>query len=547
MNSHLRKYGVAATIPFELYEVDGVDFRVDAVHAAGDSTRVKDGGAEQNTTNGFADEGKGYSITLTAGEMQAAEIVVYIVDQTATKVWLDKAIIVETYGHAAAMHAMDFDDAVRGGMTALPNAAADAAGGLPISDAGGLDLDDMKTKTDGLNFDGNNVLCDVMAMNTGVITSINFSTGALAADAFAANSLDGKGNWNTVVPDAAGTAPTSAEIKTAIEAGGSSLAQILVDTGTTLPASLPAALTKGTADSGTTTTMVDAARTEADTDYWKDSLIRFTSGTISGQTRLITGFTPASNTITFFPAVTQAVATNTYEILPAAFGNILADWVDGGRLDSLLDAIPTTAMRGTDSASTHDAAAVYTAFGTGGNLTTCATATGFATPTNITAAAGVALSATGGDLIAKTSTFAMAMADANCDELLAGHTTADTVGLVLNEWQDDGRLDLLLDAIKAVTDALTAAAATKLAASAGTVVVDSVDTGYAETTTTLKGGGTASLSAVDDHYNGRIIIFTSGTLQNQATDITDYNGTTKVFTFTAITSAPADGVTFVIV
>lgn len=32
-------------------------------------------------------------------------------------------------------------DAVRGGMTALPNAAADAAGGIPISDAGGLDLD----------------------------------------------------------------------------------------------------------------------------------------------------------------------------------------------------------------------------------------------------------------------------------------------------------------------------------------------------------------------------------------------------------------------
>lgn len=37
----------------------------------------------------------------------------------------------------------DYDpyDAVRMGLTALPNAAADAAGGLPISDAGGLDLD----------------------------------------------------------------------------------------------------------------------------------------------------------------------------------------------------------------------------------------------------------------------------------------------------------------------------------------------------------------------------------------------------------------------
>lgn len=36
---------------------------------------------------------------------------------------------------------LDMYDSVRGGMTSLPNAAADAAGGLPISDAGGLDLD----------------------------------------------------------------------------------------------------------------------------------------------------------------------------------------------------------------------------------------------------------------------------------------------------------------------------------------------------------------------------------------------------------------------
>jgi len=35
-------------------------------------------------------------------------------------------------------------DTIRLGLTALPNAAADAAGGLPISDAGGLDLDDLK-------------------------------------------------------------------------------------------------------------------------------------------------------------------------------------------------------------------------------------------------------------------------------------------------------------------------------------------------------------------------------------------------------------------
>ena len=104
------------------------------------------------------------------------------------------------------------------------------------------------------------------------------------------------------------------------------VAAILVDTTeigaagaglTDITGRLPSALTKGTADSGTTTTAVDAARTEADTDYWKGSWIRFTSGTISGQTRLISGFTPASDTITFTPATTQAVGTNTYEIIPA--------------------------------------------------------------------------------------------------------------------------------------------------------------------------------------------------------------------------------------
>jgi len=106
---HLRKYGVQTTIDFDLYEVDGVDFRVDAVHATGDTALMKDEGAEANTSNAFTDEGLGYSIVLTATEMQAARNVIYVVDQTATKVWLDKPIVIETYGNASAMHAMDFD------------------------------------------------------------------------------------------------------------------------------------------------------------------------------------------------------------------------------------------------------------------------------------------------------------------------------------------------------------------------------------------------------------------------------------------------------
>lgn len=70
---------------------------------------------------------------------------------------------------------------------------------------------------------------------------------------------------------------------------------------------------------------------------------------------------------------------------------------------------------------------------------------------SVTTKTGYALANTGADLVLKSSTFALAMADAVWDELLAGHTTADTSGLVLNEWQDGGRLDLILDIIAADT------------------------------------------------------------------------------------------------
>ena len=55
--------------------------------------------------------------------------------------------------------------------------------------------------------------------------------------------------------------------------------------------------------------------------------------------------------------------------------------------------------------------------------------------------------------------------------------------------------------------------------------------------------------ATADHFNGRIVIFTSGDLQYQATSISGYElaaGEGK-FTVVALTEAPADNVTFVIV
>jgi len=71
---------------------------------------------------------------------------------------------------------------------------------------------------------------------------------------------------------------------------------------------------RGTADSGTTTTVVDTERTETLTDHWVPGMIVFTSGSLSGQARYITGFNTSTDTITFTPALLSAVTTETYEI-----------------------------------------------------------------------------------------------------------------------------------------------------------------------------------------------------------------------------------------
>lgn len=106
-----------------------------------------------------------------------------------------------------------------------------------------------------------------------------------------------------------------------------------------------------------------------------------------------------------------------------------------------------------------------------------------------------------------------------------------------------GYLDTEVAAIKTVTDALTSAAAAKLALSAGTMVTGNAITGTLSTTAFT----TDLTEATDDHYNGRIVIFTSGVLSGQATDITDYDGATKTITVTDMTEAPSNGDDFIIV
>ena len=150
---------------------------------------------------------------------------------------------------------------------------------------------------------------DAGAIATGAITSAKFAAGAIDATAIASNAITSA----KIATDAIGAAQIAADAIGASELAADAVTEI--QSGLATAASVAPAVF-GTSDSGTTTTMVDAARTESDTDYWAGSLIVFTSGNIAGQARRITAFNPGTDTITFSPATTQAVSTQNYEIWP---------------------------------------------------------------------------------------------------------------------------------------------------------------------------------------------------------------------------------------
>ena len=72
--------------------------------------------------------------------------------------------------------------------------------------------------------------------------------------------------------------------------------------------------------------------------------------------------------------------------------------------------------------------------------------------------------------------------------------------------------------------------------------------GTAQTGTLSTTQATSNLTGyADDQLIGRIIIWTSGNCDGEATDITDYANASGLLTFTALTTAPANGDTFKIV
>lgn len=202
-------------------------------------------------------------------------------------------------------------------------------------------------------------------------------------------------------------------------------------------------------------------------------------------------------------------------------------------------------------------------------------ATGGATGNGIDANGG-ATSGNGIDAAAPTSGDGMSLAGAGGG---LGIDAAETTAILADtnelqtDWANGGRLDLILDArasqitadaietdTQDIQSRLPAAlvsgrmSSDAVAISGSTTAADraeqvflSLVVGAAQTGTLSTTQMSTNLTeATNDHYNGRLLTWVTGVLTGQQTDITDYDGTGKILTYTATTEAPADGDAFVI-
>ena len=321
----LSKYGEARVIQIPVIKRAAVDFAIGAdwTPVGGDVRLSKDGGAFANVTNLPTVNTAVWVFSLTATEMQAARVDVAVVD-TATKAVEDTMFAIETYGNALAQHAFDLDTASTA-QTGDNFARLGAPAGASVS----ADIVAVKADTAAILVDTGTTLdgrlpaalvagrmdSSVGAMAADTITASAVAIGAIAADAFVAGAID-----------------AAALAASAVEKIISSVS--------------------GTADASTATTFDDAARTEADADYWKDAIVVFTAGPAAHQPRRISAFDAILDRVTVDTAWTTAPGLNTYIILRTAMqqaaGAGATDWTASER-NQIRDAL---GVDGTKTAAT---------------------------------------------------------------------------------------------------------------------------------------------------------------------------------------------------
>lgn len=312
----------------------------------------------------------------------------------------------------------------------------------------------------------------------------------------------------------------------------------------------------GTAQAGAGTTITLDAGASAVDDFYNKTLIVITAGTGAGQSRFIDDYVGATKVATVATWATNPSSDSVFYILP--FGAIAG--ATAPTAAEVADAVWAEALPG--SYGSGEAGKII-----GDNLN--ATVSSRASQTSLDTVSGnvddiefhtsqlhdvlVPAIDTVVDAI-KAKTDALPSDPADASDVAAGiaglDAKLDTIDNFLDTeiaaiLEDTGTtLDDLVDDLES---RLTAALAAKLTAHAAGVLVMVVDAGSSTTAVVFKTVEGVAASATNDQYNGRVIIFTSGTLAGQATSIDDYVGATKTATVPALTGAPAENVTAVIV
>ncbi len=143
--SGLYQYATAVHLYKPIIKRGVIDFAVGAdwTPAAGDVKISIDGAAAANVTNLPVAIVMGntamWDYSLTSGELTGKKIRISVAD-AATKAVEDTFFEIDTYGNASAQHAVNLNDVVRAGLTALPNVASGSAGAIPTTGTGSNQL-----------------------------------------------------------------------------------------------------------------------------------------------------------------------------------------------------------------------------------------------------------------------------------------------------------------------------------------------------------------------------------------------------------------------
>ena len=144
---------------------------------------------------------------------------------------------------------------------------------------------------------------------------------------------------------------------------------------------------------------------------------------------------------------------------------------------------------------------------------------------------------------------------AQASNTVADETEGWSITLTATELQSTRiHVNIIDSATKAVEDQsliIHTGFSGQLEATAG-IIIGEVDTAtFPATNIALEGfrlSPNTTEETTPDHYNGRLLLFTSGALLGQMTDVTDYvsANSKEKFTYTALTEAPADGDRYVV-